>query len=460
MGDAYEGEAGVRTDGEHDTCVIGAGPAGLAVARALRERNLPYTHLERHRAVGGVWDIDNPGSPMYESAHFISSKSLSGFGGFPMPDSYADYPPHRDILSYLRSFADAYGLTERVEFGVEVENLEKRRDGTWCVTRADGRRSLHRDVVMCSGSQWYPNVPEFPGVFSGEVRHTVTYRSADELKGKRVLVVGAGNSGCDIACDAARSADHAVISMRRGYWFIPKHVFGRPVDQLAAHGPKVPLWLERRLFEVLLRLWNGDPRRLGLQKPDHRLFESHPAINSLLLHHLQHGDIQAKPDIVRMRGDMVMFADGTRDHFDLILLATGYRHRVPYAQQYLSDDQHPDLYLSAFSREHAGLFGVGFVETNSGAYRLFDAQAQMIASLIQERARRSPAAQRFSELIRSDRPDLTGGISFVASPRHQGYVHSDAFVAYLQKVITSMGWRATGNPPPGQNAETMTKVAP
>ncbi|WP_202970910.1 NAD(P)-binding protein [Saccharothrix sp. ALI-22-I] len=120
-----------------DTCIIGAGPAGLAVARALAERGLPYTHLERHSAVGGLWDIDNPGSPMYESAHFISSRTLSGFGGFPMPESYADYPPHRDILAYLRSFADAYGLTGRIEFGVEVTKVDKDADGGWTVARAD-----------------------------------------------------------------------------------------------------------------------------------------------------------------------------------------------------------------------------------------------------------------------------------------------------------------------------------
>lgn len=150
-------------ESQFDTCVIGAGPAGLAVARALVERNLPYTHLERHTGPGGIWDIENPGSPMYESAHFISSRTLSGFGGFPMPDNFADYPPHRQILSYLTSFADAYGLTDRIEFGTEVEGVEKNADGPWTVTRADGRASVHGQVVVCTGSQWHPNTPDLPG---------------------------------------------------------------------------------------------------------------------------------------------------------------------------------------------------------------------------------------------------------------------------------------------------------
>lgn len=434
-------------ENQDDTCVIGAGPAGLAVARALAERDLPYTHIERHTGPGGLWDIDNPGSPMYESAHFISSKTLSGFGGYPMPDHFADYPPHPQILSYLTSFAQAYGLTERIEFGTEVRDVAKNPDGTWTVTRADGRASVHRQVVVCTGAQWHPHIPELPGDFTGEVRHTVTYRSSDELRGKRVLVVGAGNSGLDIACDAARSADRAVISMRRGYWFIPKHLFGRPVDTIAAGGPHLPMWLQQKVFGTLLRIINGDPRRLGLQKPDHELFETHPAINSMLLHHLQHGDIAAKPGIARTEGRAVHFTDGTGEDFDLILLATGYLHKVPFAQQYFGDEQHPDLYLSAFSREHEGLFGVGFVETNSGAYQLFDAQAQLIASFIRDARGGLPTAERFARMIRDDRPDLSGGLRFVDSPRHTGYVHSEAFVKYLRKVAESMGWRTEGRPP-------------
>ncbi|MER6133877.1 NAD(P)/FAD-dependent oxidoreductase [Streptomyces sp. NPDC001815] len=435
------------SENQYDTCVIGAGPAGLAVARALAERELPYTHIERHTGPGGLWDIDNPGSPMYESAHFISSRTLSGFGGYPMPDHFADYPPHRQILSYLTSFAEAYGLRDRIEFGTEVRSVEKNQDGTWTVTRADGRASVHGQVVVCTGSQWHPNIPDLPGDFTGEIRHTVTYRGSDELRGKRVLVVGAGNSGLDIACDAARSADHAAISMRRGYWFIPKHLFGRPVDTIADGGPHLPMWLQQKVFGGLLRLVNGDPRRLGLQKPDHKLFETHPAINSMLIHHLQHGDVTAKPAIARTEGRTVHFADGTRDDFDLILLATGYLHRVPAAQKYFGDEQHPDLYLSAFSREHDGLFGVGFVETNSGAYQLFDSQAQLIASFVQDTQDGRPTADRFARMIRSDRPDLTGGLKFVDSPRHTGYVHSEAFVKYLNKVASGMGWRTAGRPP-------------
>jgi hypothetical protein len=430
-----------------DTCIIGAGPAGLAVARALAERGLPYTHLERHSAVGGIWDIDNPGTPMYDSAHFISSRTLSGFGGFPMPEWYADYPPRKDVLAYLRSFADAYGLTARIELGQEVVAVEPTAEGTWSVTRASGVRTEHRDLVVCSGAQWHPHQPTLPGTFSGEVRHSITYRSSAELSGKRVLIVGAGNSGVDIACDAASNADSAAISMRRGYWIIPKHVFGKPVDVIGETGPHLPARLESRIFGRLLRLLEGDLRAAGLQRPDHRLLESHPIVNSQMLHHLRHGDLVAKPDIVDTEGSTVRFADGSEADYDLVILATGYEQRVPFAQDLFGDSHHPDLYLSAFSREHEGLYAVGFIETNSGAYQMFDLQGQLIAGYIDERDRNTASARRLSTLIAHDRPDLTGGLRFVASPRHQGYVHAPEFKRYLLKLAKQLGWRSEGRPP-------------
>ena len=421
-----------------DTLIVGAGPAGLAAARALSEHDLPYTHVERHSGVGGLWDIDSPGSPMYESAHFISSKTLSGFTGLPMPDDYPDYPSHRQILAYLRAFADRYDLTERIGFNRAVASVERAPDGTFTTTYADGSTSSHAHVIAASGVQWDPQVIELPG-YTGEVRHTVTYRDASELAGRRVLIVGAGNSGCDIACDAATAARRAVISVRRGYWFIPKHIFGQPVDVFADSGPSMPMAVEQAVFGRLLRIINGDVTRLGLPAPDHKLFETHPILNDQLLHHLRHGDVTARPAIAHADGTTITFTDGTAEDVDLVLLATGYRHTVPYAQDLYGDPQHPDLYLTAFGRT-PGVYGVGFVETNSGAYRLMEMLAAMIASHIWDREHRPQQWERFERHIATDQPDLSGGIRFVDSPRHQGYVDSHAIQRYLRAVSHRMGW--------------------
>lgn len=429
-------------------CIIGAGPAGLATARALRARGLDYDQLERHTDVGGIWDIDAPGSPMYEAAHFISSKTMSGFGGFGMDAGFPDYPSHRQVLAYLRGFTRHYGLRDRIEFGVSVEGLTRNDDGTWTVRRSDGRAARYRGVACCSGAQWTPRLPELPGSFAGQVMHSSAYRDLDQVRGQRVLVVGGGNSGCDIVVDAGRVAAKAVISMRRGYWVIPKHIFGVPADVFAEGGPTLPAWVQQRVFGRLLRLLYGKPEKLGLQRPDHKLFETHPLLNSNLPLSIQHGDVTARPGLRSVSGSTVTFTDGTADDFDLIICATGYEHTVPYAPEYFGGGQHPDLYLTTFSREHPGLFGVSFIETNSGAYPHFDTAAQMIASYLDDQDRRPEAARQFAAMIAADRPDLSGGIAFDHSARHAGYVDAHALARYRETVFKRMGWQRRHDPAP------------
>src|SRR5688572_14537266 len=232
-------------------CIVGAGPAGLSMAAAFRNVGVPYDHFERHTALGGLWDIDHPGSAMYESAHLISSRDMSAFAGFPMPREYPDYPRHDRVLAYLQSFARKHDLERSITFGCGVDSVEPGVSSATVVVGAE--RRTYRGVVCATGTNWEPIVPAWPGVASLEVRHVQTYRSPDELRGKRVLIVGLGNSGADIACDAARVAGAAYVSVRRGYHFVPKHIFGMPADVFAHQGPRLPRWLETPIFSFILR---------------------------------------------------------------------------------------------------------------------------------------------------------------------------------------------------------------
>lgn len=422
-------------------CVIGAGPAGLSAARALQRLGIPYDQFERHSDVGGIWDLDNPGTPMYESAHFISSRKTSGFFDFPMPDSYPDYPGNRQILAYTRSFADAYGLRDSIQFSRAVREVRQAETG-WRVVLDDGTEHAYRAVICATGVTWAPRMPRHPGEFAGEIRHSSSYRSALEFRGKRVLIIGLGNSGADIACDAAANAEAAFVSVRRGYHLIPKHLFGVPTDQLANEGPALPLRFERPFFRALLRLMQGDLTRYGLPRPDHKLFESHPLLNSQLVHHLQHGDVAIRPDIDRFEGDTVHFTDGSSEEVDLILYATGYDWEIPYAERYFDwADGRPDLYLSVFNREYRNLFGLGYIEINSSAYTLFDHLSNIVAQYLHDQDHAPRRAAEFDELIRTDRPKLDGGIRFLASPRHRAYVDAHAYHAYLRTVRDRMGWQ-------------------
>ena len=431
---------------DDSVAIIGGGPAGLAVARALRVTGRPFTVFEKHGDVGGIWDPGNPGSPMYASAHFISSKTMSGHVGFPMPADYPDYPSHAQILAYIRDFAGQHGLYPHIQFGAAVESVTPEGEGWRIDYRQDGQSHSQRArwLVCASGTNWTPNRPKIEGEerFEGEISHAVAFKDADTLKGQRVLVVGAGNSGVDIACDAAYCADAAFISMRRGYHFLPKHIFGEPADVFGSHSDWMPNWLSQRIFSLLLRLLNGDLKRLGLKKPDHLALSSHPIVNGQLLHYLQHGDIKAKPAIKCLDGRTVTFEDGSRETVDKIILATGYNWALPYLPQDLLrwKDERPETFMKIFIPGQERLFINGYVETNGGAYKMFDEMAELIAQSIEAQAAGGAGAKALADFLAGPEPDLGGGLSYVASARHTGYVNSKTFYGVMKAMRRKLGW--------------------
>ncbi|MBU2981414.1 NAD(P)/FAD-dependent oxidoreductase [Lentibacter algarum] len=426
-------------------CIIGAGPGGLALARAFKNLGIAFDVFERHSEVGGVWDIENPGTPMYASAHFISSKTLSYFSDFPMPESYPDYPSNREIFDYMKSFAAEYGLKEHITFNTEVTAAEFTND-QWAITLSNGEVKHYRWMVCATGTTWHPKMPAWAtetSTFTGEVRHANTYRHMDEFRGKTVLVVGAGNSGCDIVCDAATAGDGAFLSLRRGYHFIPKHIMGKPADVFGDEGPHLPMWLAQRVFAGLLRFINGDITRFGLPKPDHKLFESHPIVNSQVLHCLGHGDLIAKGDVERLDGKDVLFKDGSREQVDLVLCATGYDWIIPYVDtnQFSWKNARPDNHLHMFSRANQQLFALGFTETNGGIYKLFDGMADIIGRAILAQRDDAAAWNKLSTRIHEHTPNLSGGVKYIESERHATYANVDALKSEFKKLRKHMGWQ-------------------
>ena len=428
-------------------CIVGAGPGGLVAARAFKYEGIPYDHFERHSDVGGIWDIDNPGSSMYESAHFISSKYTSGFFGLPMPAAFPDYPDHRQILSYVRGFADTFDLKRNITLDCGVAQAEPLGEGAkdgWKVTLQTGEVRHYQGITCANGVTWHPNTPTYPGldIFAGDVSHTVAHRSADAFKGRRVLIVGAGNSGVDIACDAARAADAAFLSVRRGYRFVPKHVFGVPLDVflLGQLTPPKGVVLPDDPSKMIDAL-TGDLTRFGLPAPDHKALESHPILNSQILHHLAHGDIVAKRDIREFTRDGAIFMDGSQERFDTVVFATGYEYRIPYLDEGLFtwNQGHPELYLNLFHRTLAGLSVLGFVEFASAAYQRFDEMAQTIVMDAHIRET-GVGLEDWTRMKAEDRPNLRGGMAYVNSPRHANYVEVGTYRRTLAEIHAQFGW--------------------
>lgn len=427
---------------EGKACIVGAGPSGLAAARTFKLLGVPYDQFEKHSDVGGIWDPANPGSPIYRTAHFISSKTMSGFTGFPMPNEFPDFPRHDQILSYVRSFASAYGLYGAIQFNTMVEHASLNSDDSWDVHLSTGEVRRYGYMVCANGHTWEPSMPEIPGMFDGEVLHSVEYRDASLFTDKRVLVVGAGNSGADIACDAASTAKAAFISMRRGYHFLPKHIFGKPTDVFLHSGPQLPIKLAQPFLTRITKIINGDITRYGLPAPDHKVLETHPLLNSQLLHYLAHGDLEVRGDIVRFDGDRVQFKDGTSEVMDLVLFATGYKYTVPYLDEGLFQwkGYKPQLAYYSFSPSHPTLFCTGFVELNSGGYFLYDRMAQIIGNAIQDHRSASPKVVELAGL-KNQEIDYSGGIRFVhGSERMVNYADSVTYQKQVGALIKRMKW--------------------
>ncbi|WP_134767065.1 NAD(P)/FAD-dependent oxidoreductase [Nocardioides sp. 1609] len=423
--------------------VIGAGPSGLAAARNLQRRGIGWSGYELADDVGGLWNIDGPRSTVYESAHLISSKRTTEFAEFPMADEVADYPSHRALLGYFRDYADHFGLRDGFEMGTEVLRAEP-SGGGWDVTvrSAAGERTVrHAGVVVANGTLSQPSEPTFEGSFDGEVLHTSRYRSASVLAGKRVLVVGAGNSGCDIAVDAVHHAASVDISVRRGYHFVPKYLFGRPSDTLN-QGRPLPPRVKQAIDSRLLRAFTGDPVRFGFPRPDHRIYESHPIVNTLILHHLGHGDLRVRRDVRRLDGDGVVFADGERGEYDVVVLATGYRLHYPFLDPALLDwsgaGTAPDLYLNVFSKQDPNLFVVGMIEATGIGWQGRHEQAELVAAYLAARRTSPAAAAAFDARVQGPRPDLSGGYRYLALERMSYYVNKDAYRTAVRDQIESL----------------------
>jgi cation diffusion facilitator CzcD-associated flavoprotein CzcO len=416
--------------------VIGAGPSGLSAARALQRAGIEFDGYEASRGVGGLWDIDNPRSTMYESAHLISSRTTTEFAEFPMA-STADYPSHRELIRYFRDFADRFGLTERFRFETKVTSLKPAEGGGWMLharpstgSADDDTVAEHYDgVILANGTLAEPNVPQFRGEFTGELLHTSAYKSASQLAGKRVLIIGAGNSGCDIAVDAVHHAASVDMSVRRGYYFVPRYLFGKPSDTLN-QGRPLPARLKQALDARVLRAFTGDPVRFGFPQPDYKIYESHPIVNTLILNHLGQGDLRIMPDIDRFDGSTVHFRDGSSAEYDTVLLATGYKLDYPFVDRAALEwnGMAPKLFLNVFTPSFNGLYVMGMIEASGIGWQGRYEQAELIAAYLAALERHPERAAAFRARVAGEPwPDLTGGYRYLGLERMSYYVNKDAY---------------------------------
>lgn len=424
--------------------IIGSGPMGLCTARQLHKHGIDFVGFEQHSDVGGLWDIDNPHSTMYDSAHLISSKGTTQFTEFPMRSEVAPYPHHSEMRRYFRDYAEHFGLYAHYQFNTRVVDIQRLDNGWKLISEQQGvqREWLFEGVLIANGTLHTPNQPTLPGTFTGELMHSSDYRSAAVFDGKRVLVIGCGNSACDIAVDAVHRAASVDISVRRGYYFLPKFTLGRPTDTLGG-AIKLPRPLKQLLDGLLVRALVGKPSQYGLPDPNYKLYESHPVMNSLVLHYLGHGDIKARRDVAKVEGQRVTFTDGEQAEYDLILQGTGYTLNYPFIDRtHLNWPSHvgaPQLYLNVFHPEYDNLFMMGMVEASGLGWQGRDEQAELVALVIRQQQAGSAAAKNFRTLVQARSSQrLDGGYSYLKLERMAYYVHKNSYRASVKQHIAEL----------------------
>jgi hypothetical protein len=416
-------------------CIIGAGVSGLTAAKACRERGIPYDQFEAGSEVGGLWRYENDTgrSAAYRTLHINSSKHNMELEDFPLPDDFPTFGHHAEVLRYIEDYTEAFDLRKGITFNTSVERVAPTDDDRWAVTLGTGDTRSYGAVLVATGHHWNPRRPEVPGSFEGRELHSHDYRRPENFTGERVLVVGIGNSACDIAVDLCRVAEQVTISTRSSAWILPKYILGIPLDQWTGYWMEyLPWWIRREMFRVLVWMTVGDQERYGVPKPEHDLMQEHPTISEELLAQVGHGRVDVKPNVERLEGDGVSFEDGTDDTFDTITYATGYEIAFPFLPDdvFAVENNEVALYRYIVPLNRPGLYFLGLMQPLGAIMPLVERQSKWIAALLDgEVALPTPDAMR--DTIESNRRRIQR--RYKDSPRHTIQVDFWDYVHRLER---------------------------
>ena len=359
-----------------ETVIVGAGPAGLAVGACLRRAGHEITILEKHDAVGWSWRNH------YERLHLHTTRGGSALPYRSLPRAWPRYPSRAQVVEYLEDYARAFELTPR--FDEAVTRARREGDG-W---RIETSRGEHRaaNLVIASGYNAAPYRPAFDGEFTGALVHSSEYKTGADYRGKRVLVVGAGNTGAEIALDLCeQNASTVDLCVRSEVHVVARDMFGIPAQMLAVLGAWIPRRVRDVIFHWLIRLTVGDLSRYGLVAPKQGVIAQIdglariPILDIGTIRLIKTGRIRVRPKIARFAGAAAEFSDGERADYDAVVLATGFRCGLDYIEGAPLDER------GRPRGDEPGLYFVGFRNVSTGLLREIAREAKRVARAITAR---------------------------------------------------------------------------
>lgn len=370
-----------------DTLIIGAGPAGLAVAGRLSRMNIPFQILEKADRVAHSWHEH------YERLCLHTVKEHSNLPHVEFPEHYPTYVPRLDMIAYWEAYAKKMAISPF--FNQEVQRIQKSGQG-WNTQTADGVFPSRR-VVVATGYNRVPYAPEWPGQasFQGALLHSRHYRNAAAFKGQRVLLVGMGNTGAELVLDLYENGAVPFVSVRGPVNFIRRDIAGRPAQKTAILLGKLPTWAYDFIARQVQRITVGDLGPYGLPASPYapseqlRRFGKVPVIDIGTIDLVKQGKIGILPGIERFHENTVAFTGGRTEPFDAVILCTGYRARVEefldHAAPLLDERGYPRA-LWYDDAAWDGLYFCGFSTPLSGILRNIKMDSEKIAAHIRSKA--------------------------------------------------------------------------
>lgn len=379
---AIEGTSGMETE----TLIVGAGPAGLATGACLRRAGREFVIVDGASAVSS-WRRH------YERLHLHTARSHSSLPHHSMPSDWPTYVPRARFVEYLEDYARTFGLVPR--FGERVTRAEPLDGQGWRVTTSAGEHEV-RHLVVASGNTAVPHRPAFPGQlrFGGEIAHSSDYRNADPYRGKRVLVVGAGNTGGEVALELSEKGATSVdLCIRGKLHVITRDALGLPTQVMAALTLWIPLPLRDVIFRALMRVLVGNLSRWGIHAPAEGILAQIvrvgrvPLIDVGTIGAIRAGRIQVRPDIKELTEIGARFVDGKEGAYDVIVLATGFRPKLDAFLERATDvlDERGYPRRRGCETELPGLYFVGFDPGQAGQLRQIAIEARRVAADIARR---------------------------------------------------------------------------